>query len=158
MSEDTTEQTVETEQQEQGEPAEKPLGENGEKALKSEREARKAAEKAAADYKAKLDEIERANLSDLERAQQEAQAASARLAEYERTNLRQRIAIEKGIPASLVDRLRGDSEDDISADADALLALVNAPRTPKPDTSQGGNGGVNEGTTAEQFAKALGDF
>lgn len=57
------------------------LGEGGKKALSAEREARKAAEKTAAELKARLDEIEQANLSDLEKAQQAAKAAQDRLAE-----------------------------------------------------------------------------
>lgn len=155
MSEEVTNENPNDEQQsQQVDPAEKPLGENGEKALRAEREARKAAEKAASDYKAKLDEIEQANLSDLERAQQEAKDATSRLAELERQSLIQRVAIEKGVPANLVDRLRGDTEDDITADADALMALVNAPKSPRPDPTQGGRG---EGTqnTGDQFANAV---
>ena len=66
--------------------------------------------------------------------------------------MRQRIALAKGLPADLVPRLRGDTEDDLSADADALLALVNAPRTPKPDSSQGGNGGTTSSNPADAFA------
>lgn len=155
MSEEVTNENPNDEQQsQQVDPAEKPLGENGEKALRAEREARKAAEKAASDYKAKLDEIEQASLSDLERAQQEAKDATSRLAELERQSLIQRVAIEKGVPANLVDRLRGDTEDDITADADALMALVNAPKSPRPDPTQGGRG---EGTqsTGDQFANAV---
>ena len=40
------------------------------------------------------------------------------------------------VPADLIDRLRGDTEEEMSADADALLKLVK-PGGPKPDTSQG---------------------
>ena len=59
-----------------------------------------------------------------------------------------RVALAKGLPADLVDRLRGDTESDIAADADALLALVNAPRTPLPDPTQGTQGAAP--TTPEQ--------
>lgn len=65
-----TAEDTETETQETGEPAE--LGEAGEKALKAEREQRKAAEKAAKELKAKLEEIERSQMSDQEKAIQEA--------------------------------------------------------------------------------------
>lgn len=159
MSEEITTENVDTESgEQQGDPAEKPLGENGEKALRAERDGRKAAEKAAAEYKAKLDGIEKASLSDIERAQQEAKEAKGRLAELQRESLVHRVALQKGIPATLVDRLRGDTEDDISADADALLALVNAPRSPKPDSSQGGNGGSASSDPADVFATFASDM
>jgi len=48
--------------------------------------------------------------------------------------LRLRVAIKKGIPAELIDRLKGDTEEDLEADADALLALVKreSPGVPPP--------------------------
>ena len=61
----------------QGEPAkdDEPLGEGGKKALSAEREARTVAERRAAELQAKIDKIEAANMSDLERAQKAAQDA-----------------------------------------------------------------------------------
>jgi len=76
----------------------------------------------------RLAELEAANLSELEKAQKTANDALARLAEFEQTTLRQKVAISKGLPAELVDRLRGATEDELSTDADALLALVAAPK------------------------------
>lgn len=159
MSEDTTteaevqpEATETTDDAQQGEAA---LGDAGKKALDTMKAERNAAKRERDELKARLDEIERAGLSDLERAQQEAQEAKARLAELERQSLVQRIALDKGLPASLVDRLRGDTEDDISADADALLALVNAPKSPRPDPTQGGRGETPT-STGDQFAAAVG--
>ena len=132
------------------------LGEGGKKAIAAEREARKAAEKTAAELKAKLDEIEQANLSDLEKAQAAAKAATDRLAEIEATNLRQKVAIEKGVPAKWVDRLRGTTEEEIAADADLILADVQqSPTTPKPDLSQGSQGSNANTSTADQFASAI---
>ena len=132
------------------------LGEGGKKALSAEREARKAAEKTAAELKAKLDEIEQANLSDLEKAQQAAKAATDRLAEIEATSLRQKVAIEKGVPAKWVDRLRGSTEEELSADADQILADVQpSPTTPKPDLSQGSQGTPQPASTADKFAAAF---
>ena len=53
---------------------------------------------------------------------------------------RQQVALEKGLPVELVDRLRGDTEDDLAEDADRLLALIGTPRKPAPDPTQGGRG------------------
>lgn len=93
--------------------------------------------RANADAARKLQELEEANLSEVEKAKQAATAAEARLREYEMTTLRQAVAIDKRLPAELVDRLRGDTREDLERDADALLALVNAPRGMQPDFSQG---------------------
>jgi len=106
---------------------------------------------------ARLAELEAANLSELEKAQKAAADAAARLAEYERTNLRQRVALTKGVPVELVDRLRGDTEEEITADADALLALISAPKSPRPDPSQGPRATANA-STADQFAAVFHDL
>ena len=132
------------------------LGEGGKKALSAEREARKAAEKSVAELKAQLDKIEEANLSDLEKAQKAAAAAEQRLAEIESTALRQKVAIEKGVPAKWVDRLRGSTEEELAADADLILADVQqSPTTPKPDLSQGGQGTPPPASVADKFAAAF---
>jgi predicted PilT family ATPase len=143
-----------TQEQQQGDPADKPLGPNGEKALQSERDARKAAEKAAADYKAQLDQIEQANLSEIEKAQRAAQEAQDQLAAITRENTRNAVALSKGVPADLVEFLTGDTEEEIAAKADTLLARLKGPTTPKPDPTQGA-AGDGKGSTAAQFAAAL---
>jgi hypothetical protein len=142
----------------QGDPAEAPeLGDSGKKALDAERKRAATAEREAKALKARLDQLEAANLSELEKAQKAAAEATARLAEYEKTTIRQRVALTKGVPADLVDRLRGDTEDEIAADADALMALVSAPKSPRPDPSQGPRTTAS-GSTADQFAAAVQNF
>ena len=128
----------------QGEPAD--LGDAGKKALAAERDARKAAEKTAADYKAKLDQIEQANLPELEKAQRAAQEAQDQLATATRLNTRNQVALAKGVPADLVDFLTGDTENEISAKADVLLARLNAPAAPRPDLTQGGKSARSTGS------------
>lgn len=132
------------------------LGEGGKKALNAERDARKAAEKSAAELKARLDEIEQANLSDLEKAQNAAKAAEERLAEIEATALRQKVAIAKGVPEKWVDRLRGATEEELAADADLILSdFQQSSTTPKPDLSQGSQGTPQPATAADKFAAAF---
>lgn len=144
MSESPSTEATEPVQQQgqQGEPAD--LGDNGKKALEAERRARTAAERQAKALESRLAEFEAAKLSDLERAQKEAQTAQAELAEYRLTTMRQKVALEKGVPAALVDRLRGADEAELTADADELLALLAPKETepqgrtaPRPDPSQG---------------------
>lgn len=158
MSEPVVENAETTTEATQGDPAateskgDNPLGPNGEKALAAEREARKAAEKASADLKARLDEIEQANLSELEKAQLAAKEAQEQLAALTRQNLRNSVALAKGVPADLVDFLTGDTEDELNAKADVLLSRLNAPTTPRPDLSQGPKGGGGPATTGDAFA------
>lgn len=107
--------------------------------LKRERDARKAAEK-------KIQEFEDAQKTDLEKLTGRAERAEATASTLEAENARLRVAISKGLPVDLVDRLKGDSEDELAEDADKLLALVAPPQTdtqapgPRPDRSQGASG------------------
>lgn len=47
----------------------------------------------------------------------------AELSREKQTNTRLRVATTKGLPADLVDRLQGSTEEELSADAEKLLAL-----------------------------------
>lgn len=131
------------------------LGDGGKKALDAERRRASAAEKQSKALQAQIDEINAAKLSDVEKAQKAAADATSRLALYETTVLRQKVALEKGVPAALVGRLVGITEDEIAADADALLALVNAPTSPKPDPSQGPRNANAPVTPAQEFASFI---
>jgi len=104
------------------------------KAMAREQERRA---KANAEAAKRLQEIEDRDLSELQKAQRAAEQATSRLAEIEQTTIRQRVALEKGVPAALVGRLMGATEDELAADADALLALIKAPTSPRPDPGQG---------------------
>lgn len=91
-------------------------------ARKHEADARKGA-----DAQARLQEIEDAKKSAEELLQEQLTAAEQRAAKAERDLLVTRIVAEKGLPTSLAERLRGDTEEELAADADELLAAV------KPD-------------------------
>lgn len=131
------------------------LGEAGQKAIKAEREARRTAEKSAAELAARLKEIEDAQLSDLERAKQEAETNASELAKLREDNIRQRVALEKGVPTDLIEFLGSGSEEQILARAEVLVARLNTPTSPKPDLSQGATGSTPKLSTAEQFAQQL---
>jgi len=143
MSEAAIEPTTETPAEPAAEVTEnQELGDGGKKALQAERDARKAAEKANAELAAKLKEFEDSKLSELERAKKEAEESAAELARLRTENVRSKVAIDKGVPADLIEFLTGDSEESIAAKADLLMARLNAPGTPKPDPSQGAKGGA----------------
>lgn len=141
MSEAATESTTETQAPAEVEVTEsQELGDGGKKALQAERDARKTAERTAAELSAKLKQFEDANLSELERTKKAAEESAAELAKLRSENVRNKVAIDKGVPADLVEFLTGDTEGDIAAKADLLLARLNTPGTPKPDPSQGAKG------------------
>lgn len=120
----------------QGEPVVE-LGDGGVSALKAERLRASNAEKANKSLQAQLDQINAEKLTDIEKATQRATDAESRATKLEQTALRQKVALSKGLPANLVDRLQGDDEDSLTADADSLLALLNTPTSPRADPSQG---------------------
>lgn len=58
---------------------------------------------------------------------------NAKIAGYETANLRTRIALQNGLPFDLADRLVGNDEESIKADAERLAAFVSKPKqTPVP--------------------------
>jgi hypothetical protein len=102
------------------------LGDAGKKALKAERDARAAEKKRADALESRLREIEDKDKSEVERL-------TARVAELEKdlgaatvTGARLKVALDKGLTVTQAKRLVGDTEDDLSADADELLADLGA--------------------------------
>ena len=138
-TEPTQVEAVETPVEEQ--PAEEALGDPGKKALAAERDARKAAERRFAEAEARLKEIEDANLSELQKAQRDAEEYRAKLASLQVENARSRIALEKGVPSDLIEFIVGEDEEQMAAKADLLMSRLNStPSTPKPDFTQGASG------------------
>lgn len=157
MSESTTEATAQaaaTEAQAATAEADKPLGENGEKALKAEREARAAAEKSAGDLKRRLDEIEAANLSDLEKAQKAAADAQADAQRATSEAMRLRVAAKHGISDEDADLfLTGSDMETVERQAAALSARTST--GPKPDLTQGSKGAAAASDPATAFGQWL---
>ena len=131
-----------------------PLGENGLKALKSERLRAAQAKKRAEAAEARLKEIEDAEKSELEKAQE-------RIAELEKTNqayeaektraqMRASVLASKNVPSEWADFVTGDSEDEMNKAADRILAnLSSADQGPvlRPTSGQPG-GSVEAGREA----------
>lgn len=95
--------------------------------------ANKEAEKLRLEKKERDDE----KLSEIEKARRDADEAAQELANLRRDSLRQKVALDAGLPAKWVARLHGDSEEDLRADALEILADLNKTRKPAPDPSQG---------------------
>ncbi|QDG65838.1 hypothetical protein NIBR502772_06070 [Pseudarthrobacter sp. NIBRBAC000502772] len=95
------------------------------------------ANKEAEKNRLRLKEVDDAKLSEIEKAQRDAAEASQELASLRRDSLRQKVALDAGLPAKWVARLHGDDEGSLRADALEILADLNKPRIPAPDASQG---------------------
>lgn len=93
---------------------------------------------------AKLEEIEAANATELEKAQKKAADLEARLAETTTTALRQKVAAEQNLPPKLVPFLTATDEEGLAEQASTLLENLK-PETPDFD------GGTRE-TPAEPEA------
>jgi hypothetical protein len=94
------------------------LGDAGRRALEREREARREAEKK---LKAREEEIEREKLSAQERLERERDDARAEAEKAKVEALRARVAAKVGLPADLVDRLKGSTEKEVTEDAETLV-------------------------------------
>jgi len=142
----------------QGEPAdEETLGEGGKKALVAERKARSDAERERDDLKARLDKIEAANMSDLERAQKEAADAKEAAAKATTDALRFRIAAQHGISDEDAELfLTGSDADTLSKQATRLKERT--PTSPKPDPTQGAQHelALNGDGLTEALSRAVG--
>lgn len=55
---------------------------------------------------------------------------NSKIASYETSSLRTRIAIQNGLPLDLAERLVGDDEESIKADAERLASFVAKPKAP----------------------------
>lgn len=125
------------------------LGENGLKALRAERENVKQLKAQLAEANGRIKEFEDRDKSESDKqaekladTQKRLDAATLKATQYE-------IAAAKGIPLTAAARLRGASREEMEADADDLLKLINAgkpgsgtlnPNPPKDDPSQGRGG------------------
>lgn len=148
----------------------KPLGPNGEKALAAEREARKALEKQIQAL-APLQRIADALGAGTPQAngKSEVDLLTERFSQYEKdvtaereARWRAEVGHAKGLTPDQAARLVGTTKDELTADADALLALFPTapagPRTPAPDMSQGAKGAPVDLDAQIKDAQSKGDW
>ncbi|QIS21263.1 hypothetical protein [Nocardia terpenica] len=86
---------------------------------------------------AQFDDLQAAQMSELDKATQRAEAAEARMAELEVSAARAQVAAAKGVPAEL---LPGRTMEEFESAAAAILAFRDegrGPRAPMPDPLQG---------------------
>lgn len=76
---------------------------------------------------------------------------------YETASVKARIAHEKGLPFELAERLSGESEEDIAADADKLSQFVSAGKSTAPLYTPAVNTGAANPTDAA-YRSMLGEL
>ncbi len=80
---------------------------------------------------------------------EDAAKKDAKIKGYEISSVKMKIAHERGIPFELVNRLSGETEEEIRRDAEALAKFVSADNQPLA----GNNGGDQESTTDAAYRK-----
>lgn len=98
-------------------------------------------QKEAAGFKSALEEANtKASTSEQSIADLESKVTS-----YEQAQLRTKIALQKGLPFELADRLAGTNEDELKADAERLAGFLTPkePMAPLKDTEEPGITGEN---------------
>lgn len=107
-----------------------PLGEAGEKALEAWKDRAKKAESKAKELEplaAKAREAEEANKTELEKANGKVEGLTGENADLKAQVLRLQVALDNNVPADLVDRLRGSSEEELKKDAEELMKRLGGP-------------------------------
>lgn len=94
------------------------------RALQAERDAAKAAKKEADELRARVQEFEDRDKSDLDKAASRAERAEAAASEATAKLLRLEVALDKKVPSDLVEFLTGSTKEELEAKADTLLKHV----------------------------------
>lgn len=74
---------------------------------------------------------------------QQVEDRDATIRKYETDSVKTRIAAAKGLPASMASRLAGETEEEITQDADNLAQIFRTAKGTAP-MFEGGNGGGND--------------
>lgn len=73
-----------------------------------------------------------ADIADLKVNASKIESLESKLGEYEKRELRRQVAFEKGIPFNLADRIKGDDEEAMKADADSLSEYFKSQKSVAP--------------------------
>lgn len=107
--------------------------------------------KEAQEAKAKAAEYEDRDKSELEKITGKLSKAEERAQAAENSLLRFQVAAEKQLPRELIPRLRGNTEEELAADADELLNLVKSRNdNERPDFDGGAREPAPEPKTPEE--------
>lgn len=84
-----------------------------------------------------FDALKESEKTELQRLQEQLETERTQRTALERQALRARVALAKALPAELADRLKGETEEELMADADKLLSLVATQSVPRASSTQG---------------------
>lgn len=111
------------------------LGDGGKRALEAERKARRDAERKATDLEARLAAIEDKDKSEVERLTSQVATLTKDRDAAVVNAARLKVALDRGLTATQAKRLVGSTEEELSADADELLADLGVNRKTEGDTA-----------------------
>lgn len=128
--------------------------------LKAERDRRKALQSQVEQFEQERVDAEKANMSELGRAQAELQEVRESAEKANTELMRYRVAGDHKITDKddIELFLTGSDEETLARQAQRLAERNIAPNNPKPDLTQGASGKHTPPSNAEQFASQLGDF
>jgi len=112
------------------------LGEAGRKAIAAERKARKAAESELKELRAKVQDIEDKDKSEVERLQGQVKDLTKRAEKAEATVDRYDVAAAKGLTPAQARRLVGSSREELEEDADAMRAELGLDKNDEGEKEQ----------------------
>ncbi len=92
--------------------------------FKAVNDEKKALEQQLADITKKQKEAEETALKDQNKYKELYEQKEKELIETKKETMRLKVAAKKGLPAELIDRLKGETEEELEADADKLLEFV----------------------------------
>jgi NAD-specific glutamate dehydrogenase len=132
--------------------------------LERTRIALKAANKEAAERRKRLEELEAAEtkrkdseMSELDKLKKALAEKDAMLTGLQRAQAQRQAAEKTGLPAVFADRLKGETPEEMEADAKAILAALPKPAPPQVGATNPGSNATGSGETiAQQRARIYG--
>jgi hypothetical protein len=121
--------------------------------VKAMQKALNKANKEAQGYRQRLQEFEDRDKTEAEKLTERAEAAERTASESQQKLLRYEVALEKKLPAELASRLQGGSREEMEADADELLKLVQPAAPPVGGHDGGPRGGSQQPADMNQFIR-----
>ena len=128
--------------------------------IKKLRENEKALKKQAAElekYRKADEERKQAEMSETERLNAELERAKAELQKSRLDVLKRQAAGKAGLPEAFADRLKGETLEELEADAKVILDALPKPKAPNAGTTNPGLNAGKEETHAQKKARLVGE-
>lgn len=110
----------------------------------------KALERKLAEYEAKEREREESKLSETEKLKRQLAEKEAALQSLERAAMQRKAAEAAGLPPAFAERLKGETQEELEADAKALKEVLPKAQAPNVGTTNPGSNATGQGETLEQ--------